>query len=119
MQSPDFATLMVMMTRDMVKTAQALGVKVRDYPTIEVMNRCQRSVMEGVENVIQQGKDWEARGGKGYKQAMLLDIERQRKTELEDTGFYIWELASENSIEVPYLETGVRVVRGLERRFIA
>jgi len=119
MQSPDFATLMVMMTRDMVKTAQALGVKVRDYPTIEVMDRCQGSVMEGVENVIQQGKDWEARGGKGYKQAMLLDIERQRKTELEDTGFYIWDLARENGIVVPYLETGVRVVRGLERRFIA
>ena len=70
---------MVMMTRDMVTTAQALGVEVRDYPTIEVMDRCHGTVMEGVENVIQQGKDWEARGGKGYKQAMLLDIEPNEK----------------------------------------
>lgn len=117
MQSPDFAHLIVMMTRDMVRTAGALGVTVQDYPTIEVMNRCEGSVVEGVQNVIQQGKDWEARGGAGYKQAMLLDIERERKTELEDTGLYIWKLAVENGVDVPYLEMGVRVVRGLERRF--
>lgn len=117
MQSPDFAHLMVMMTRDMVKTAKSLGVEVRDYPTIEVMDRCEGTVEEGVKNVIQQGRDWEARGGKGYKQAMLLDIERNRKTELEDTGLTIWNRAQENNIDVPYLETGVRVVRGLERRF--
>lgn len=117
MQSPDFAYLMVMMTRDMVRTAQSLGVEVKDYPTIEVMDRCQGTVQEGVSSVIQQGRDWEARGGQGYKQAMLLDIERERKTELEDTGMYIWELAKQNSVAVPYLETGVRVVHGLERRF--
>lgn len=118
MQSEDFAHLMVMMTRDMVKTAKSLGVDVKDYPTIEVMNRCEGSIEEGVQNVIRQGKEWESRGGKGYKQAMLLDIERERKTELEDTGLYILNLAKDNKIEVPYLEMGVRVVRGLEKRFI-
>ncbi|MCB2202617.1 ketopantoate reductase family protein [bacterium] len=117
MQSPDFAYIMVMMTRDMVRTAQALGVDVQDYPTIEVMDRCEGSIAEGVQNVIQHGVEWEARGGKGYKQAMLLDIERGRKTELEDTGLYIWNLAQENEIDVPYLEMGVRVVSGLEKRF--
>jgi len=117
MQSEDFAYLMVMMTRDMVKTAKSLGVEVNDYPTIEVMNRCEGSIEEGVKNVINQGKEWESRGGKGYKQAMLLDIERERKTELKDTGFYILNLAKENEINVPYLEMGVRVVRGLEKRF--
>jgi 2-dehydropantoate 2-reductase len=117
MQSPDFAYIMVMMTRDMVRTAQALGVDVQDYPTIEVMDRCEGSIEEGVQNVIQHGVEWEARGGKGYKQAMLLDIERERKTELDDTGLYIWNLAKENHIDVPYLEMGVRVVRGLEKRF--
>jgi len=105
------------MTRDMVRVAESLGVKVKDYPTIEVMDRCDGTVEEGVQNVIQQGKDWEARGGTGYKQAMLLDIERERKTELEDTGLYIWNLAVENKVDVPYLEMGVRVVSGLERRF--
>ncbi len=118
MQSPDFAYIMVMMTRDMVRTANTLGVEVRDYPTIEVMDRCEGSIEEGVQNVILHGKEWEARGGKGYKQAMLLDIERERKTEIDDTGLYIWNLAKEHGIDVPYLEMGVRVVRGLEARFI-
>ena len=118
MQSPDFAYLMVMMTRDMVRTAEDLGVKVQDYPTIEVMDRCDGTVEQGVASVIKHGKEWEERGGKGYKQAMLLDIERERKTELDDTGIFIWNLAQENGIEVPYLEAGCRVVRGLERRFI-
>jgi 2-dehydropantoate 2-reductase len=117
MQSPDFAHLIVMLTRDMVKTAQALGVEVRDYPTIEVLGRCTGTIEEGVANVISQGKDWEERGGKGYKQAMLLDIERERKTEIEETGEYIWKLAQQHQIDVPFLETGCRVVRGLERRF--
>lgn len=117
MQSPDFAYIMVMITRDMVRTANALGVEVRDYPTIEVMDRCEGSIEEGVAQVIEHGKEWEERGGSGYKQAMLLDIERERKTEISDTGLFIWKLARENKIEVPYLEMGVRIVKGLEERF--
>ena len=117
MQSPDFAHLMVMITRDMVKVASSLGVEIKDYPTIEVMDRCNGSIAEGVKNVIKHGKEWEERGGKGYKQAMLLDIERERKTEIEDTGGYIWRIAQEKGIEVPYLDAGYRVVRGLESRF--
>jgi len=117
MQSPDFAYLMVMMTRDMVRVAQSLGVEVKDYPTIEVMDRCTGTIEQGVQSVILHGKEWEDRGGKGYKQAMLLDIERERRTEVEDTGGYIWRLAQEQDLEVPYLEAGYRVVRGLEARF--
>lgn len=116
MQSPEFAYLMVMMTRDMVKVARSLGVDVRDYPTIEVMNRCDGSIDDGVKNVIGQGKEWEDRGGKGYKQAMLLDVERGRSTEIEDTAGYIWRLAKENGIEVPYLDFGYQVVRGFDER---
>lgn len=117
MQSPDFAYWMVMITRDMVRVAESVGVEVKDYPTIEVMDRCTGTVEEGVNNVIRHGKEWEERGGKGYKQAMLLDIERERKTEIEDTGGYIWRIAQEKGIEVPYLDAGYRIVRGLERRF--
>ena len=117
MQSPDFAFLMVMITRDMVRVAQALGVEIRDYPTIEVMDRCTGTVEEGVRCVIRHGKEWEDRGGKGYKQAMLLDIERERRTEIEDTGGYIWRIAQQKGIDVPYLDVGYRIVRGLENRF--
>ncbi|MDO9545784.1 MAG: ketopantoate reductase family protein [Pelolinea sp.] len=117
MQSPDFAFLMVMITRDMVKVAESLGVRVKDFPTIEVMDRCSGSIKEGVRSVITHGNDWYQRGGKGYKQAMLLDIERGRKTEIEDTGGYIWRIAQKKNIEIPYLDAGYRIVRGLESRF--
>jgi 2-dehydropantoate 2-reductase len=116
MQTPEFAYLMVMMTRDMVKVARALGVKVLDYPTIEVMDRCDGEISAGVENVIRHGREWEERGGKGYKQAMLLDVERGRRTEIEDTAGYIWRLAQENGIEVPYLDFGYQLVRGFDER---
>lgn len=118
MQSPDFAYLLVMITRDMLQVAEKIGVQIRDYPTIDVMYRCQGSVEDSIRKVIEKGKYWEAHGGKGYKQAMLLDIERARKTELEDTGLYIWKIAVENKVNVPFLEMGVRVVRGLESRFL-
>lgn len=117
MQSPHFAHILVMITRDMLKTAQAIGVSVRDYPTIDVMYRCEGPVEESVRNVIRKGKSWELQGGAGYKQAMLLDIERERKTEIEDTGEYIWKLALEHGLNVPYLELGCRVVLGLESGF--
>lgn len=116
MQTPEFAYLMVMMTRDMVKVARALGVNVLDYPTIEVMDRCDGPVADGVANVIKHGREWEERGGKGYKQAMLLDVERGRRTEIEDTAGYIWRLAKENGIEVPYLDFGYQLVRGFDER---
>lgn len=116
MQSPDFAHLMVMITRDMVKVAQKLGIEVRDHPTIEVMDRVSGTVEEGVQNVIRHGKEWEERGGAGYKQAMLLDVERNRKTEIEDTGGVIWRLAKENKVDVPYLDFGYRVVRAFDER---
>jgi len=116
MQSSDFAYLMVMMTRDIVKVAKHLGIEVRDYPTIEVMDRVNGSIEEGIANVITHGREWEARGGKGYKQAMLLDVERSRRSEIEDTGGYIWNLAQQNNISVPYLDFGYRVVRGLDER---
>lgn len=116
MQSRDFAYLMVMITRDIVKVADGLGIQIRDYPTIEVMDRVNGTVEEGVLSVMKHGREWEERGGKGYKQAMLLDVERNRKTEIEDTGGYIWELAKKYSIEVPYLDFGVRIVRAFDER---
>ncbi|MEJ5201003.1 MAG: 2-dehydropantoate 2-reductase [Anaerolineales bacterium] len=116
MQSPEFAYLMVMMTRDMVKVATAYGVLIQDYPTIEVMDRVQGDVEEGVLNVIRHGQEWEARGGKGYKQAMLLDVERGRRTEIEDTAGYIWRLAGQKNISVPYLDFGYRVVKAFDDR---
>lgn len=116
MQSRDFAYLMVMITRDMVKVASELGVLIRDYPTIEVMDRVNGTVEEGVENVIKHGREWEERGGKGYKQAMLLDVERNRQTEIEDTGGYIWNLAKKLDLNVPYLDFGYRVVHAFDER---
>ncbi len=116
MQSPDFAYLMVMITRDIVKVANSLDIEIRDYSTIEVMDRVTGSVEEGVLSVIRHGKEWEERGGKGYKQAMLLDVERNRRSEIEDTGGYIWRLAQKNNIDVSYLDLGYRVVRALDER---
>lgn len=116
MQSRDFAYLIVMITRDIIKVANQLGIEVHDYPTIEVMDRVNGSIEEGISNVIRHGKEWEEHGGKGYKQAMLLDVERNRRTEIEDTGGYIWNLAQQHKVEIPYLDFGCRVVRALDER---
>ena len=107
---------MAMITRDMAKVARAMGVKVRDYRTIEIMGWVNGTIEEAVQNVIRHGKEWEEHGGKGYRQAMLLDIERKRKTEIEDTAGLIWHVAQEKGIEVPYLDFGYRVIRGLQER---
>jgi ketopantoate reductase len=114
MQSPEFAYLIVMITRDIVKVASHLGHEIRDYPTIEVMDRVAGSIEDGVQSVIRHGQEWESHGGKGYKQAMLLDVERRRRTEIEDTGGYVWRLARKHKIEIPYLDFGFHVVHAFD-----
>lgn len=116
MQSPDFAYLLAMVTGDMVNVAHTLGIRVRDYPTIEVLDRVSGTVEERVQSVMRQGKEWEEHGGAGYKQAMLLDVERNRKTEIDDTGGMIWHLARQHNVDVPYLDFGYRVVRAFDER---
>ncbi len=118
MQQPDMAYLTVRMAREEVEVARAVGVAVRDYPTIEIMGRVEGSLDESVAYVISQGRMWEEHGGKGYRQGMLLDIERGRRTEMEDTGGYILRLADKLGLPVPYLEAGCRVVRALECRLV-
>ncbi|MBI4788975.1 MAG: 2-dehydropantoate 2-reductase [Chloroflexi bacterium] len=115
MQIPELAYLVVMMTREGVTVAERMGIQLRDYPTIEIMDRCRGAVEEGVASVMAQGKAWEEHGGKGYKQAMLLDVERGRKTEVEETAGYLVRRAEEFGLTVPFLETGYHVVRGLEQ----
>jgi ketopantoate reductase len=80
------------------------------------MDRVTGSIEEGILNIIRHAQEWEERGGKGYKQAMLLDVERTRRTEIEDTGGYIWHLAKKHNIEIPYLDFGCRVVRAFDGR---
>jgi 2-dehydropantoate 2-reductase len=115
MQQPDMAYLTVRMAREEVAVARSVGVTVRDYPTIEIMGRVEGSLEDSVAYVISQGKMWEEHGGKGYRQGMLLDIERGRRTEMEDTGGHIVRLAEAHGIPTPYLDTGCRVVRALEQ----
>jgi 2-dehydropantoate 2-reductase len=115
MQLADMAYLTVRITREEVTVARAAGATVRDYPTIEIMGRIRGSLEDSVNYVMEQGRMWEEHGGKGYRQGMLLDIERRRRTEIEQTGWYIVRLADKLGINVPYLETGCRVVRALEQ----
>jgi 2-dehydropantoate 2-reductase len=115
MQMPDTAYLTVRMAREEVAVARAAGVMVMDYPTIEIMGRVCGTVEDSVNYVMEQGRMWEEHGGKGYRQGMLLDIERRRQTEIEETGWYIVRLAEKLGIQVPYLETGCRIVRALEQ----
>lgn len=115
MQIPELAYLTAKMAREEVQVASAAGVQVRDYPTIEILGRITGSLEESMQYIIEQGRMWEENGGKGYRQGMLLDIERCRRTEMEETGGYIVRLAEQYGIAVPYLDTGCRVIRALER----
>jgi ketopantoate reductase len=106
------------MAREEVAVARAVGVQTQDYDTIEIMGRVQDSLDQSVRFVMEQGSMWAQHGGQGYRQGMLLDVERGRRTEMEDTGGYIVRLARQFGIDVPYLDTGCRVVRALEQGWV-
>jgi ketopantoate reductase len=98
-----------------VSIAQAQGIQIQDYPTIEISGRLQGTLDEAVQYVISQGAMMEQHGGKSYRQGMLLDIERNRRTEIEDTGGFLVRHALNMGIQAPYLETGYRIIRALEQ----
>lgn len=113
-KSRDLAELFVSITHECTAVAGACGVAVGDYEGFAVRTLAEAPREQAVEMMLQRGANLERSGQTGVRISMLQDILRDRKTEVEETAGYVVQKAREHGVDVPNVEFGYRVVRGVE-----
>ncbi len=110
----DLATLFVEMSREVAQVAERLGIPLADLRGFEVKTVCTRPLQEAVESIIQRGQVMRDRGMTGVKISTLQDLERGKRTEVEQTIGYVVRLAKEQGLSLPTVELLYRIIRGIE-----
>lgn len=110
---PDLARLFVELSREVAKVAAHRAVPLLDLPGSWVRSVCCLPFAEAVESVRERGRAMQARGTTGVRISTLQDLDRGRRTELEETIGYVVRLAGEGGVELPRLDLCYRILRAL------
>lgn len=110
----DLAWCFVHLMRELAKVAKADGVTLRDYTQMPVNSLVESSVEDAVKSVVQSAKKIEASGMTHMKISALQDVERGRKTELNDILGYPLSLAKKLNVDTPQLDFLHRLINGLD-----
>lgn len=113
-KSRDLAELFVSITHECAAVAKADGVQVGDYEGFTIRTLVEATREAAVEMILQRGANLERSGQTSVRISMLQDILKGRKTEVEETAGYVVGRAREHGIEIPNVEFGYKVVRGVE-----
>lgn len=113
-KSRDLAELFVTITHECASVAWACGVEVGDYQGFPIRSIVDASLEEAAESILKRGEMLEQSGQTAVRISMLQDVLKGRKTEVEETAGYVVQQARERGVEIPNVEFGYRVVRGIE-----
>jgi 2-dehydropantoate 2-reductase len=113
----DGAILFTQIERECAAVAQALGHEIRDYPALSLQRRLAMRFDEAVDDTLAWGQRMVQEGMADYKAAMLLDLERRRRTEVEASAGVIVGEAERLGMAVPYTEFAWRAIRLVEATF--
>jgi 2-dehydropantoate 2-reductase len=109
---PSLAALFVEMSREVARLADRLGIPLGDYQGFPVKTLCAQPDAEAVEGILARGRAMRERGMTGVRVSILQDLERGRRTEIEDTVGYVVRLAGERGVALPTVSLGYRILRG-------
>jgi 2-dehydropantoate 2-reductase len=107
------ATLFVELTRECAQVAKAQGIPLNDFPDFEVKAVCEAPIDEAVGFVQEQGRKMERAGITNVKISMLQDVERGKRTEVEEIIGYVVREAARLEIPVPKIDLAYRLVKGI------
>ena len=110
----DLATLFVELSREVAQVAKCLNIPLDDFRGFEVKTVCTGPLEEAVASVMRRGKVMQERGMTGVKISTLQDLERGKRTEVEEVIGYVVRLAEEHGVAVPKLQLLYRIIRGME-----
>ena len=107
------AALFVELTRECAQLAKARGIPLDDFPGFEVKTVCEEPLEQAIEFVREYGQKIEAAGMTHVKISMLQDVERGKRTEVEEIIGYVVREAARLQIPVPKIELVYRLVKGV------
>jgi 2-dehydropantoate 2-reductase len=110
----DLSWCYIQLMRELAEIAKADSVELKDYPQMPVKSLTESSLEDAVTASVQTGRRIEESGMTRVKISALQDVERGRKTEIEDLLGYPLSLAKKLEVETPRLELIYRLIRGLD-----
>lgn len=112
--SEPLAELFIAITLECAAVAAACGAKVGDYPGFNIQTLVESPRPEAVASILDRGRDLEQRGMTSMRISMLQDVERGRRTEVEETAGEVVRRAQTAGVPVPCTSFGYSVVKGIE-----
>lgn len=110
----DISWCYVQLMRELANIARADSVELRDYPMIEVSPFTEPTLEDAIISSVQTGKRIEESGMVHLKQSTLQDVERGKKTEVEELLGYPLSIAKKLNVDAPHLEFIYRLTKGLD-----
>ncbi|MBI4379700.1 MAG: ketopantoate reductase family protein [candidate division NC10 bacterium] len=107
------AALFVELTRECAQLAKAQGIPLDDFPGFEVKTVCEEPLEQAIAFVREYAQKIEAAGMTHVKISMLQDIERGKRTEVEEIIGYVVREAARLEIQVPKIDLIYRLVKGV------
>jgi 2-dehydropantoate 2-reductase len=110
----DISWCYIQLMRELAEVAKADSVELKDYPQMPVKSLTESSLEDAVKATVQTGKRIEESGMTRVKISALQDVERGKKTEVEELLGYPLLIARRLSVDTPRLEFIYRLIKGLD-----
>src|SRR5882762_1886274 len=111
---PDAALVLVRLTREMGRLAQALGIELTDNANLPAASLCRGTEESAVQMIMEAGRVFEKRAPE-HRMSALQDVNAGRPLEVHETLGYALQKAAERGISMPLLDGFYRVVSAAER----
>jgi 2-dehydropantoate 2-reductase len=111
---PDAALVLVRMTREMGRLAEALGIELTDKANLPAASLCRGTEESAVQIVVAAGRVFETRAPE-HRMSSLQDVNAGRPLEVHETLGYALRKAAEHGIPMPLLDGFYRVISTAER----
>ncbi|MFL6600503.1 MAG: ketopantoate reductase family protein [Steroidobacteraceae bacterium] len=111
---PDAALVLVRITREMGRLAQALGIELTDKANLPAASLCGGTEESAVQIVLEAGRAFETRAPE-HRMSSLQDVNAGRPLEVHETLGYALRKADECGVVMPLLDGFYRVIATAER----
>lgn len=112
--SEPLARRFIEITHECVAVAQASGATVGDYPGFNIKTLVELPREAAVESILERGRDLERRGMRSMRMSLLQDLERGKRTEIEEIAGEVVRRARATAVAAPATALCYEIVRGVE-----
>lgn len=114
LKNKELALLFAQIYREYAQLAKAKGIKVRDYPGLEVKTISEADPSRAIEILRTRGEGLEARGMTRVKPSLCQDVESGRRTEYEAIFGYAVRESEKMGVEMPLTRYIYQFLKGID-----